>query len=137
MPKKKLFSHKNFENPCRDFNLVIYWKMLHNHYNWRVSTFEPLHGISKFLWLNNFCLGAMKKWFYDLFKKCLRLSQIHDLCVSRQKNLIFSKGHREKFDFLCFLPSPIMADWYVWILEIEVALGICHSFYPMWSEGQK
>ena len=68
-PKEKLFSHKNFENPCRDFNLAKYWKQLHNHYNLRVSTFEHLHGISKFLWLNNFFLGTMKKSFYDFFSK--------------------------------------------------------------------
>ena len=45
-----------------------------------------------------------------LFKKCLRLSQIHDLCISRQKNLIFLKGHREKIDFLIFLPSSIILE---------------------------
>ena len=71
-PKKKLFSHKNFENPCRDFNLAIYWKMLHNHYNWRVSTFYPLHGFSKFLLLNNFFLGTMQKSFYNFAKKVFR-----------------------------------------------------------------
>ena len=71
--------------------------------------------------------------FAKFFQKCLSLNKIIILTPSRQKNLIFSKGHREKFDFFCFLPSPIIADWYVWILEIEVAFGICHSFYSMWD----
>ena len=68
-PKKKLFSHKKFGNPCRGSYLALYWKKLHNHYNWRVSTFEPLHGFSKFLWLNNFFLGAMKKSLHDFVQK--------------------------------------------------------------------
>ena len=93
-PNEKLFCHKNFEIPCRDFNLAKYWNVLHNHYKWRVSTFESLHGISKFLWLNNFSLGAMKKSFHGFFQKCLSLCKIIILTLSRQKNLTFSKGHR-------------------------------------------
>ena len=45
-----------------------------------------------------------------LFKKCLRLSQIHDLCISRRKNLIFSKGQRKKIFFFIFLPSSIILE---------------------------
>ena len=93
-PNEKLFCHKNFEIPCRDLKLAKYWNVLHNHYKWRVSTFEPLHGISKFLWLNNFSLGAMKKSSKVFFQKCLSLYKITILTPSRQKNLTFSKGHR-------------------------------------------
>ena len=45
-----------------------------------------------------------------LFKKCLRLSQIHDLCISRWKNLIFSEGQPRKIEFLIFLPSSILLE---------------------------
>ena len=45
-----------------------------------------------------------------LFKKCLRLSQIHDLCISRWKNLIFSEGQPRKIIFLIFLPSSILLE---------------------------
>ena len=45
-----------------------------------------------------------------LFKKCLRLSQILDLCISRWKNLIFSDGQRRKIEFLMFLPSSILLE---------------------------
>ena len=105
-----MFSHKNFESPCTDSNLAMYWKKLHNHYNWRVSTFKPLHGISKFLLLNNFFLATKKSHVMTLFKKCLRLSQTYDLCLSRQKNLIFSKGQRKKIEFLIFLPSSFILE---------------------------
>ena len=54
-----------------------------------------------------------------LFKKSLRLSQIHDLCISRQKTLIFSKGHRVKIEFLIFLPSSIILE------AIKKKLGTC------------
>ena len=53
------------------------------------------------------------------FKKCLRLSQIHDLCISRWKNLIFSKGHREKIEFLIFLSSSIILE------AMKKKLGTC------------
>ena len=91
-----------------------------------------MHGFSKFLWLNNFFLGAMKKSFYDFFQKCLSLNKIIILTPSGQKNPIFSKGHREKFDFLCFLPSSITVGWYMSKLEIAFALDIYHSSYPVW-----
>ena len=45
-----------------------------------------------------------------LFKKYLRLSQIHDLCISRWKNLIFSEGQPRKIEFLIFLPSSILLE---------------------------
>ena len=102
VPNEKLFCHKNFEIPCRDFKLAKYWNVLHNHYKWRVSTFEPLHGISKFLWLNNFSLGAMKKSFQGFFQKCLSLNKTIILTPSRQNNSIFSKGHQGSSIF--FLP---------------------------------
>ena len=44
-----------------------------------------------------------------LFKKCLTLS-IHDLCISRWKNLIFSEGQPRKIEFLIFLPSSILLE---------------------------
>ena len=51
-----------------------------------------------------------KSHFMTLFKKCLRHSQIHDLCIPRWKNLIFSKGQRRKIEFLIFLPSSIILE---------------------------
>ena len=75
-----------------------------------IAKFEPVHEFSKFLWLNNFFLGAMKKPFMTFFKKCLRLSQIHGLCISRWENLIFSEGQPRKNKFLIFLPSSILLE---------------------------
>ena len=51
-----------------------------------------------------------KSHFMILFKKCLRLWQIHDLCISKWKNLIFSEGQSRKFEFLIFLPSSIILE---------------------------
>ena len=114
-PKKKLFSHKNFENPCTGWNLAKYWKYSHNHYNWRVSTFYPLHGISKFLLLNNFFLGTIKDSFYDFVQK---VSQTW-------VNPWFMHIEMEKPNFLKRPP------WKNWIFDFSTL------FYHVRSHGKK
>ena len=71
---------------------------------------SPCMDFQFFLWLSNFFLGAIKKHFMTLFKKWVRLCQIHDLCISRWKNLIFSEGQNRKIEFLIFLPSSILLE---------------------------
>ena len=46
-------------------------------------------------------------WIFKIF---VRLSQIHDLCIFRWKNLIFSEGQPRKMDFLIFLASSILLE---------------------------
>ena len=81
-----------------------------------IITIKRFQLFTVYMDFQNFCFLVTsfqvlrKSHFMTFFKKCLRLSQIHDLCISRWKNLIFSKGQRRKIDFLIFLPSTIILE---------------------------
>ena len=68
-----------------------------------------------------------KSHFMTLFKKCLRLSQIHDLCISRWKNLIFSEGQRKKIFFKNFSTFFYHMD-----LKNYSILGACFQIFLPW-----
>ena len=83
-----------------------------------------LHGFSKFLRLNNFFLGTMKKLFYDFFQKCLSLNKIIIFTPYRQKKPIFSKGHRGSSIFFLSSFLPIKLEQNIKKSEISSSRGI-------------
>ena len=90
-----------------------------------IITIEGFQLFTHYMDFQNFCSlttsfqAICKSHFMTLLKKCFRLRQIHDLCISRWKNLIFSKGHREKIEFLIFLSSSIILE------AMKKKLGTC------------
>ena len=90
-----------------------------------IITIEGFQLFTHYMDFQNFCCLTTsfqvlcKSHFMTLLKKCFRLRQIHDLCVSRWKNLIFSKGHHEKIELLIFLSSSIITE------AMKKKLGTC------------